>query len=56
MAGRETAPSYVWVLRDKRPVPVRVKKGLTDGRSTEVLSGEVGVGLNLLVDLAGKAK
>jgi HlyD family secretion protein len=48
MAGREAAPSYVWILRDK--------KGLTDGRSTVVLSGEVEVGLNLLVDLAAKAK
>jgi HlyD family secretion protein len=56
MAGRETVPSYVWILRDKRPAPVRVKKGLTDGRSTEVLSGEIEVGLNLLVDISAKVK
>lgn len=53
---RENAPNYVWILRDKIPVPVRVKKGLTDGRSTEVVSGEIAVGAMLLVDVATKAK
>lgn len=53
---RENMPSYVWILRGKTPAPLRVKKGLTDGRSTELLSGEVAVGLPLLVDVATKAK
>ncbi|MEI6392105.1 MAG: efflux RND transporter periplasmic adaptor subunit [Verrucomicrobiota bacterium] len=56
MAGREATPSYVWILRDTKPAPVRVKKGITDGRFTEMLSGEVAAGMKLLVDLAAKGK
>lgn len=38
-AKPKSARSQIWVLRDGKPVPVPVKTGLSDGRSTEV-SGE----------------
>ena len=56
VSGREAPPSYVWILRDTKPVAVPVKKGLTDGRFTEVLSGKIEAGLDLLVDIATKKK
>jgi HlyD family secretion protein len=56
LSGREAASSYVWILRDAKPVAVPLKKGLTDGRFTEVISGKVEPGQNLLVDIAAKGK
>ena len=40
----------VWVLRDGRPQAVAVTVGATDGVYTQVLSGAVGPGTELLVD------
>ena len=54
--GREATPSYVWVLRNTQPTAVRVRKGLTDSRYTELLSGEISVGSSLLVDMASNGK
>jgi RND family efflux transporter, MFP subunit len=34
----------VWVLRNDRPSPVRIKTGTTDGSKTEVVEGELQVG------------
>lgn len=34
----------LWLLRDNKPLPVQVKVGLTDGTSTEILSGDVSEG------------
>ena len=31
----------IWVLRDGRPSPVRIRGGITDGTSTEVVEGEL---------------
>ena len=44
----------VWVLRGDRPRPIPVKIGATDGKRTQVLSGEVTPGMALLVDVAQK--
>ena len=56
LSGREAPPSFVWVLLDTKPIAVPVKKGLTDGRFTEVLSGKVEAGLKLLTDIAAPGK
>jgi HlyD family secretion protein len=51
LSGRETPASYAWSLHGSKPTALRVAKGLSDGRSTEVLSGEVQAGTEVLVDL-----
>jgi HlyD family secretion protein len=51
LSGREAPAIYAWTLRDSKPVALRVSKGLSDGRFTEVLSGDVKPGNALLVDV-----
>src|SRR5262249_39799330 len=51
LSGRVAPASYAWTLRGSKPTALRVSKGLSDGRSTEVLSGEVQPGTEVLVDL-----
>lgn len=46
----------VWILRDGLPVPVPVRVGATDGRVTEVLSGNLEPGQRVLVDTVSKSK
>jgi HlyD family secretion protein len=48
--------SHVWTLRGGKPVAIAMKKGLSDGRSTEVLSGDITPGLSLLIDIVEKTK
>ncbi len=48
--------SDVWVLQDGNPVPVPVVKGASDGQWTEILSGDVHAGQDLLVDVVRAAK
>jgi len=31
----------IWVLRDEHPAPVRVTTGVTDGTHTEIVSGDL---------------
>jgi HlyD family secretion protein len=52
LAGREPQPSHVWTLAGDKPVAVPVKKGLTDGRSTEITGGAIAPGTQVLVDVA----
>ncbi len=40
----------VWVLRDGRAVAVPVSTGLSDGRSTEILAGDLEPGWQVIVD------
>lgn len=47
------ASQRVWVLREGKPVPIELIVGATDGEMTEVASGEVEPGLELLVDFDG---
>ncbi len=46
----------VWVLRDGQPVQVEVQTGLTNGRYTEVLAGELQAGAKVITDTASAAK
>ncbi len=43
----------VWVLRDGEPVPVGITVGVTDGRLTEVVAGELEAGTQVAVDFLG---
>jgi HlyD family secretion protein len=44
----------VWVLKEGRPSAVPIEIGATDGKRTQVVSGDVTPGLALIVDGAGK--
>jgi HlyD family secretion protein len=46
----------VWVLLDRRPVPVAVETGVTNGKLTEVLSGALAPGVPLVVESVKVAK
>jgi HlyD family secretion protein len=43
----------VWVLKGKTPTPIEVKTGATDGRHTEILSGDLLEGALVLTDTKG---
>jgi HlyD family secretion protein len=45
----------VYVLRDGAPVAVPITVGVSDGRNTQVLSGELTPGMAVVVDAASKA-
>ena len=46
----------VWVLQDGQVVAVQIKTGLSNGRMTEVLAGELKPGMRVITDLATPAK
>lgn len=56
-AGGEARPDerVVWVLRAGKPEPVRIRTGVTDGTTTEVLEGALQPGDQLLTDASGPA-
>jgi HlyD family secretion protein len=43
----------VWVLRDSKPTPVRIRTGISDGSVTEVLEGELQAGDQVVTDATG---
>jgi HlyD family secretion protein len=45
----------VWVLREGRPEPVRVRVGITDGTNTEVVEGALEEGQQLIISASGGA-
>jgi HlyD family secretion protein len=49
-APGSAAARRVWVLRDGAPVAVAIKPGVSDGRMTEVVSGELQPGMQVIVD------
>lgn len=55
-----TAPEgnqrQVWVLEDKHPVPVMVTVGVSDGRSTEVVGGELKAGMAVITEYREQRK
>ena len=55
-AGGEAGTGLVWVVRDGKPAAIVMKKGLSDGRSVEVLGGAVVPGLAVLVDILTNTK
>jgi HlyD family secretion protein len=40
----------VWVLQDGKPAPVKVKTGLTDGKMTEIVSGDLKEGADVITE------
>jgi len=55
-AKRKDAPRRVYVLKDGVPTPVEVKTGLTNGRVTEILEGELKPGMQVITDMSQPAK
>lgn len=53
--ARHNDPSRrrLWVLEDGQPEPVRVRIGITDGSYTEVVSGDLAEGAEVITDAAG---
>ena len=55
--GEESnAPRTIYVLRGGKPEPLTIKSGLSDGTVSEVVSGEIKEGDQVVVDatVAGK--
>jgi len=46
----------VWVLKDGQPAPVKIKTGLSNGRMTEVLEGELTAGMLVITDAVTPTK
>jgi HlyD family secretion protein len=51
-SSAQGAAQKVWILRDGGPVPVPVTVGVTDGRFSEVVGGELEAGMEVIIDLA----
>ena len=54
--GNEKGTKQVWVLKDGQPVPMKIKTGLSNGRMTEVLEGELKPGMQVITDSVTPAK
>jgi HlyD family secretion protein len=52
----EQKGAAVWVLEDRKPKRVGVKTGISDGNYTEILSGDLKEGDEVIVDSIGGAK
>ncbi len=52
---REPDRRTVWVLRDGAPTPVRIRTGVSDGATTEVLEGDLREGDVVVTDASGGA-
>ena len=50
-AATNNGSPQVWVLRDNMPVAVPVKTGLSDGRHTEIVSGDLQVGAQVITGM-----
>ena len=46
----------VWVLRDGKAVPVAVTPGISDGKMTEIVSGDLQVGMQIITDQRARTK
>lgn len=44
----------LWVLRDRRPIPVQVRTGATDGLTTVILEGDLAEGDLAVTEMAGR--
>jgi HlyD family secretion protein len=47
---------HVWVVRDGKPQPIQVTLGSTDGKLTEIKSGQVTPGMPLIVEALKEGK
>ena len=52
---REPDRRTIWVLRDGAPTPVRIRTGVSDGATTEVLEGDLREGDIAITDASGGA-
>ena len=54
-AASATADSEqkVWVLENNMPRPVEVKTGITDGKMTEIVSGDLQSGMQVITESSG---
>ena len=52
--GRPETPDRrtLWVVKDGKPAPVRIKTGISDGTATELVEGPVEVGTEVVTDAA----
>jgi HlyD family secretion protein len=55
-AGEGAAGPRVWTLRGGAPVAIPVQVGLSDGRRSQLVAGELEVGAQVLVDVAREAR
>jgi HlyD family secretion protein len=49
----DSSIKLLWVMRGPKPVPVVVHVGLTDGTTTEIVSGEVNEGDEVVLEVVG---
>jgi HlyD family secretion protein len=50
--GREEGPGIpgrVWLLKEGKPEPVSVRLGVSDGKTTEMLKGELAEGSEIIL-------
>jgi HlyD family secretion protein len=50
---REPDRRTVWVLREAAPTPVRIRTGVSDGTTTEIVEGELREGDAVVTDASG---
>ena len=53
--GREEGPGIpgrVWVLKDDKPAPISVRLGVSDGKNTEMLKGEIAESGEIILGMA----
>jgi HlyD family secretion protein len=50
-----SAGRTLWVLRDRKPQPINVKLGITDGTHTEIVDGGLREGDQVITDIVGAA-
>jgi HlyD family secretion protein len=53
-AGSSDSVPEVWTLKDGEPSKIKITTGITDGRSTEVTSGDLAEGTPLIISLKPK--
>ena len=49
--GANSKEQQVWTLKNGQLAPVTITKGLSDGKMTEVISGDVEPGMELVTDI-----
>lgn len=54
--GGPAGGQVVWALAGEKPVPVKIKTGLTDGNYTEVVSGDLPEGAHVITEAVGKSQ
>jgi HlyD family secretion protein len=43
----------VWVVKEGKPAPIRIRTGISDGSATEVVEGELEAGAEVITDSVG---